>query len=203
MTEASVNAAHAAGLVVVAAAGNAGTSQPGYPAAYHNVMAVSAITINDQIAGFSNWGSHLDVGAPSPGILTPSNSGPSNYTFSFGGTSAASPHVAGLAGLVLSVDPALTNVEVRALINENADDLGDEGFDVLFGNGRINSQATLEAISSPCPADLDGDTFVGTSDLLILFSAWGTNPGGPADLNGDGIVNTSDILVMFANWGPC
>lgn len=203
MVEAAVNAAHAAGLVVVASAGNAGTSQPGYPAAYPNVMAVSAITINDQIAGFSNWGSHLDVGAPSPGILTPSNSGPSNYTPSFGGTSAASPHVAGLAGLVLSVDPSLTNVEVRALINDNADDLGDEGFDELFGNGRINSQATLEAISSPCPADLDGDSFVGKSDLLILFSAWGTNPGGPPDLNGDGIVNTSDILVMFANWGPC
>lgn len=203
MTEDAVNAAHAAGLVVVASAGNAGTSQPGYPAAYPNVMAVSAITINDQIAGFSNWGPHLDVGAPSPGILAPSNSGPSNYTSSFGGTSAASPHVAGLAGLVLSVDSSLTNVEVRALINDNADDLGAEGFDDFFGNGRINSQATLEAISATCSADFDGDASVGTSDLLLLLSLWGTNPGGPLDLDGDGIVGTGDLQVLLANWGPC
>lgn len=203
MLEAAVNDAHAAGLVVVASSGNSATNQPAYPAAYPNVMAVAAITINDQLAGFSNWGPHLDVGAPSPNILTASNAGPTQYTPSFGGTSAAAPHVAGLAGLVLSVDPTLTNDEVRALINENADDLGAKGFDDFFGNGRINSQATLEAISLPCPADLDGDASVGTSDLLVLFSLWGTNPHGPPDLDGDGIVGTSDILELFANWGMC
>ena len=55
--------------------------------------------------------------------------------------------------------------------------------------------------SQPCPADLDGNGSVGTSDLLALFAAWGTNPGGPPDL--DGAVSTSDILVLFSQWGPC
>ncbi|MCZ6664259.1 MAG: S8 family serine peptidase [Gammaproteobacteria bacterium] len=203
MTETAVNFAHDNGVVVVASAGNSGTSQPGYPAAYPNVMAVAAITSNDQLAGFSNWGPHLDVGAPSPGILTSSNQGVSLYTPNFGGTSAASPHVAGLAGLVLSVDPTLTPDEVRAFINENADDLGAKGFDNFFGHGRINSSATIAAVNSSCPADLDGDGSVGASDLLALLAAWGTDPGGPPDFDGDGNVDASDLLVLLVNWGPC
>lgn len=203
MTEGAVNFAYNNGVVVVAAAGNSGTSQPGYPAAYPNVMAVAAITIDDTLADFSNWGPHLDVGAPSPGILTPSNQGDSSYTPNFGGTSAASPHVAGLAGLVLSVDPTLTPDEVRTFINENADDLGDPGFDNFFGHGRINSSATIAALSPPCPADLDGDGSVGVSDLLALLGAWGSNPGGPPDFDGDGTVGVSDFLLLLENWGPC
>ena len=89
------------------------------------------------------------------------------------------------------------------MINENADDLGAEGFDDFFGNGRINSQATLEAISSTCSADLDDDASVGTSDLLILLSLWGEHINGPPDFDGDGTVGTSDLLVLLANWGPC
>ena len=203
MTEDAVNFAHHNGVVVVAAAGNSGGAAPHYPAAYPNVMAVAAITIDDQLAGFSNWGPHLDVGAPSPNILTPSHQGVSTYTSTFGGTSAASPHVAGLAGLVLSVDPTLTPDEVRAFINENADDLGAKGFDDFFGNGRINSSATIEALSPPCAADLDGDGSVGASDLVALLDAWGTDPGGPPDFDGDGTVGASDLLQLLANWGPC
>lgn len=55
--------------------------------------------------------------------------------------------------------------------------------------------------SAACPADLDGDTTVGTSDLLELFAQWGS--AGPADLDESGIVDTSDLLELFANWGPC
>ena len=54
-----------------------------------------------------------------------------------------------------------------------------------------------------CPADLDGDGTVNTSDLLALFAQWGENPNSPADLNSDGTVNTTDLLILFANWGPC
>lgn len=203
MVEDAVNFAYNNGVVVVAAAGNFGSSLPFYPAWYPNVMAVAAITISDTLAGFSNWGPQLDVGAPSPGILAPSHQGVSSYTPDFGGTSAASPHVAGLAGLVLSVDPTLTPDEVRAFIDENADDLGDPGFDEIFGHGRINSDATIAAVNRRCPADLDGDGSVGASDLLALLAAWGTNPGGPPDFDGDGTVGASDLLALLANWGPC
>ena len=54
-----------------------------------------------------------------------------------------------------------------------------------------------------CPADLDGDGIVITSDLLALFAQWGKNPNSPADLNSDGTVNTADLLILFANWGLC
>ncbi|MCH8824956.1 MAG: hypothetical protein IH984_15780 [Planctomycetes bacterium] len=55
----------------------------------------------------------------------------------------------------------------------------------------------------PCPADLNNDGTIGTSDLILLFAAWGTNPVGPPDLDGDGVVSTSDLLVLFNQWGPC
>jgi hypothetical protein len=54
-----------------------------------------------------------------------------------------------------------------------------------------------------CPPDLDGDGFVGISDLLALLAAWGTNPGGPPDLDGNGIVGIGDLLILLASWGPC
>ena len=54
----------------------------------------------------------------------------------------------------------------------------------------------------PCPWDLDGSGTVGTSDLLDLLSAWGTNPGGPPDFDGGG-VGTSDLLALLSNWGAC
>lgn len=55
----------------------------------------------------------------------------------------------------------------------------------------------------PCPADLDEDGIVGTSDLLELLSAWGSNPLGPPDFDGDNNVGTSDLLILLASWGPC
>ncbi|MHC4107008.1 MAG: EF-hand domain-containing protein, partial [Planctomycetota bacterium] len=54
-----------------------------------------------------------------------------------------------------------------------------------------------------CPADLDGDGIIGTSDLLMLLTAWGPNPGHPADFDGDGVVGTSDLLTLLTAWGPC
>lgn len=57
--------------------------------------------------------------------------------------------------------------------------------------------------AEPCAWDLDGDTFVATSDLLTLLAAWGSNPGGPPDFDGDGVVATNDLLALLANWGPC
>ena len=76
------------------------------------------------------------------------------------------------------------------------------GDEPVFGNIYI---ATLgcEECANDCPADLDGDGTVSTVDLLILFSAWGPNPGNPADLDGSGVVNTVDLLILFSNWGVC
>ena len=61
--------------------------------------------------------------------------------------------------------------------------------------------AFLIDFGAPCPWDLDDNGFVGTSDLLELFTQWGTD--GSADFDDNGYVGTSDLLILFANWGPC
>jgi hypothetical protein len=65
------------------------------------------------------------------------------------GTSMATPHVAGLAALLFSLNPRLTNVQVRDLIETNAVDLGATGWDPYFGNGRINARKALAAVAPP------------------------------------------------------
>ena len=61
----------------------------------------------------------------------------------------ATPHVAGLAGLLFSLNPQLTNAQVRELIEKNVDDLGATGWDPYFGHGRINARKALAAVAPP------------------------------------------------------
>jgi len=203
MSEEAINYAHANGVLVVSSAGNASSSVPGYPAGYANSMAVSAINQSDLRPGFSNFGPHIDLGAPSPNILSTGDNGPTAYDGFFRGTSASSPHVAGVAALVLSVDPTLTPNEVRALINENAFDLGARGFDVQFGHGRLDAGATLAALLPPCPADLDASGDVGVPDLAALITAWGACTACEADLDANGLVDVLDLAALIGAWGPC
>jgi len=66
-----------------------------------------------------------------------------------------------------------------------------------FWSGSAEAQAPF------CPGDLNGDTVVNVSDLLILLGDWGSCPGCAADLNGDNVVNVSDLLILLGAWGPC
>ncbi len=203
MSEDAVNYAHDNDVVVVCAAGNSGSSTPQYPASYPNAMSISAVDIDDQHPGFSSYGRLIDVAAPSPGIYSCGEAGDSDYDPGFRGTSAAAPHAAALAALIRVVNPALTNVEVRAAIIANATDIGDPGFDQFFGNGKINIGDTLAAVqSAACNADLDGDDTVGILDMLQLLAAWGPCHC-PEDINGDGVVGINDFLDLLAAWGPC
>ncbi len=82
---------------------------------------------------------------------------PGNYTSHFGGTSAACPQVAGLAALILSLNPNLqgnpTNPQVQDIIKQTADDMGSPGYDTDFGHGRVNAHsALLSIIPSEPPA---------------------------------------------------
>jgi len=136
------------GVVVIAAAANKSTSTPYYPAACNNVVAVSATTSSDTLASFSNYGSWIDISAPGASIKTTLRGG------SYGtgnGTSFASPIAAGLAALILSVNPALTNAEVVAIMTGNADDLGSPGFDISYGYGRINVYKSVVAARNTLP----------------------------------------------------
>ncbi|PTX64360.1 thermitase [Melghirimyces profundicolus] len=120
------------GAVVVAAAGNAGTSTKHYPAAYANAIAVGATDPNDNKASFSSYGTWVDVAAPGVDILStyPTNS----YAY-LSGTSMATPHVAGLAGLLDAQGRSKSNI--RAAIENTAD--WTPGTGTYWAHGRINA----------------------------------------------------------------
>lgn len=129
-------------VVVIAATGNDNTERPGYPAAYPEVLSVSATDYNLNRASFSNYGDYIDVMAPGESIAS---TYPDNQYAALSGTSMASPHVAALAGLIRSINPELKNTEVMEIIRNNVIDLGDSGRDKYFGYGQVDVYSALEA----------------------------------------------------------
>jgi hypothetical protein len=73
---------------------------------------------------------------------------------------------------------------------------------IIAGHSWPETGGWLVRIRPDCPADINGDREVNTSDLLALLAAWG-NISGPEDINGDGIVDVADLLELLATWGPC
>ncbi|MFD1176018.1 S8 family peptidase [Paenibacillus puldeungensis] len=132
-------------VVLIAATGNDNTERPGYPAAYPEVLSVSATDYNMQKASFSNYGDYIDVMAPGESIAS---TYPGNQYAALSGTSMASPHVAALAALIRSVNPELKNTEVMDIIRNNVIDLGDAGRDKYFGFGQIDVYTALQAAGS-------------------------------------------------------
>lgn len=130
-------------VVLIAAAGNDNVDQPMFPAGYDEVLAVSAVNRDAEKAVFSNYGEHIDVAAPGENI--PSTFPDNQYVF-MSGTSMAAPHVTGLAGLIRSIRPDLTNDEVLEVIRLSAKDLGEEGKDVYYGYGNISVVNALRIV---------------------------------------------------------
>ncbi|CAN5865295.1 S8 family peptidase [soil metagenome] len=135
--EHAVNYAWDHGVVVVAAAGNANTSKPNYPAAYKNVISVAATDQLNKKASFSNYGK-IDVAAPGVKILSTFPGG--GYEI-MPGTSMASPHVAALAGLLAAQDRSAP--EIRRRIQRTATDLGPDGKDKYYGWGLIDANKAV------------------------------------------------------------
>ncbi len=133
--------AHRRGAVLVAAAGNSGTEELYYPASFAETIAVGASTSNDQLAAFSTHGSQLDLAAPGEDIFTTIRG---NSYAPISGTSAAAPHVAALAALLLARTPEMSNETVRAVLQNSAIDLSQTGWDRFFGAGRIDALAALQ-----------------------------------------------------------
>lgn len=132
-------------VVLIAATGNDNTDKPGYPAAYPEVFAVSATDYRNQKAVFSNYGDYVDVVAPGENIA--STYMQAQYA-SLSGTSMASPHVAALAAMIRSVNPAMTNAEVIQLMRNSVNDLGPAGKDDEYGYGLIDVKKALESALS-------------------------------------------------------
>jgi Subtilase family/Bacterial Ig domain/Fervidolysin N-terminal prodomain len=140
------------GAVLVAAAGNSSTSTPNYPAAYSNVLAVSAISSTDQFLSSSDYGNWISVSAPGCGIYTTLNNG--GYGGSCG-TSVAAPVVSGIAALVMSANLGLSNAQVNSIIEQSADDLGTPGYDQYYGWGRVNAYKAVLAATGTTPPPPD------------------------------------------------
>jgi thermitase len=135
------------GCVVVAAAGNYNSNAMYYPAAYPNVIGVSATGFTGTKAAYSNYGSYVDVAAPGG-----DNDGDTDhmilscyiggYAYAVG-TSMAAPHVAGLAALILSQYPSLSGTELARAVLHATDDIGASGRDDLYGYGIIDAQEAV------------------------------------------------------------
>ncbi|ARI76449.1 S8 family peptidase [Halobacillus mangrovi] len=130
--ENAVNYAWSKGSVIIAAAGNDGVSTTFEPASYTNVIAVGAVDQYNRKASFSNYGTWVDVTAPGVSIASTT---PNNGYMYMSGTSMASPHVAGLAGLLAS--QGRSNSNIRAAIEQTADSISGTGY--YFEHGLINS----------------------------------------------------------------
>ncbi|MFL9824856.1 S8 family serine peptidase [Rhodoplanes sp. SY1] len=144
MTERLLEAASKKGIVLVAAAGNAGPkSPPLYPAADPNVIAVSATDNDDKPFVQANRGKHIAVAAPGVDVLVPSPEGAYQLTT---GTSVAAAHVSGVAALLIEARPSLTPADVRGILTRTAKPLG-PGKDVQVGAGLIDPIRSLAGVA--------------------------------------------------------
>lgn len=136
-------------LIVTTAGNMADQGNPiQYPAAYEEALAVGATDEHDRRAFFSGVQPYVDVSAPGWNIPSTFDPGGLRYV-AFSGTSEAAPHVAGLAGLLLSINPDLDAQTLRRIILETADDLGPPGHDWEYGAGRINAGRAVAAVRRP------------------------------------------------------
>jgi parallel beta-helix repeat protein len=150
----AVEYAYNKGALLIACAGNHATRSRAYPAAYDEVIAVTATNETDGIPWWTNYGEWIELSAPGVNINStmptyhiPLNDPPYNKSLYYddaSGTSAAAPFVSGVAALIWSRYPNMTRDEVRYQLRFTTNDLGDVGFDNYLGWGRINAKKAVE-----------------------------------------------------------
>jgi hypothetical protein len=175
-----INAATEAGAVVIAAAGNDANSAPHFPSSYDNVLSVAATSDNDLKAGFSSFGTTIDVSAPGIGVLSTVNNG--RYE-RISGTSMSTPVVAGITALVKTLHSDWSGFQAGEQVRVTADEIDNQNpsFARLLGRGRVNA---LRAVTETMPSMRITD---------VRFT----------DSGGDGIIEpgeTVDIDVTIKNY---
>ena len=149
--QSAINYAHSKGVVLFAAAGNSNCDCKTYPAADQNVIGVAGVDSSGNKAGDSNFGNWVAVAAPEGDMTAwPTINGSAGYA-PVGGTSMASPFAAGIAGLLLSADPNLTNTQVEQTLEQTAAPLN-----FSIAHGRVDALAALQSLgfSDPQPSSL-------------------------------------------------
>lgn len=132
----SVAEATARGILLIAAAGNDGPrAKPAYPAAYPDVIAVTAVDRSKRIYRRAARGDHIDIAAPGVNVWTAASVKGQRPR---SGTSFAAPFVTAAAALILADNPGFSREEVEIVLENEADDLGDRGRDRTFGWGLLD-----------------------------------------------------------------
>jgi subtilisin family serine protease len=139
----AVVAAHARGMVLIAASGNAGPkSPPLYPAAEPDVIAVTATDAKDALFPLATHGKYLAIAAPGVDVLVPAPAGSFAVT---SGTSVAAAEVSGVVALMLERAPQLSPDEVRKILMDTARHLGSAGRNADFGAGLVDAASAVAA----------------------------------------------------------
>lgn len=192
-----INYAVGEGCILIAAAGNDNVNTQFYPAAYNNVVSVAATTSTNSKASFSNYGSWIDVSAPGNNIYSTTVG---NTYGNKSGTSMASPMVAGLAGLMKSLNPTMPNTDlINCLLSTTANiDAQNPSYIGQLGSGRIDAAAAMACVSTslnnPPVADFSANFTAVSAGGSVVFTDLSTyNPtswnwtftgGTPATFNG-------------------
>lgn len=142
------------GIMLVAAAGNAGNSSLSYPASYSSVISVAAVDSAKNRASYSQYNSQVEIAGPGSSVLS---TWPTNTYNTISGTSMATPHVVGAAALVWSFFPQCTNQQIRGALNATAEDKGAAGRDNYYGNGIIKAKDAYDYLNTyGCSGDAGG-----------------------------------------------
>ena len=181
----AITAARAAGVIVVAAAGNAGSEVQFYPAAYEGVVAVGAVTSGSARASYSNFGDFVDVVAPGGddvdrdgdgypdrilSTMGDDSSGAIEFRYGWSsGTSMAAPHVTGVAALMKAVYPQLSPAQFDAALASGVtvDDLGASGRDKQYGFGLIDAYRAVQAAQALAGEPVGG--FISATPTALDF----------------------------------
>ncbi len=136
------------GGLYFSSAGNNG-SDPGYSNNPY-INTISATNSSDSRPSWSNYGQFVDFSAPGVSIRTTTMSG---GTGGVSGTSFSSPNAAAVAALVMATNPSLSPNEVEAVLQNTAVDLGDPGWDPIYGFGRLDAAAAVAMAANASPGD--------------------------------------------------
>ena len=138
-------------VLSIAAAGNTGTFTYRYPSSYSAVMSVAAVNSSENLASFSTRNDQVEIAAPGVAVYSTMNSAPPDSYGYKSGTSMATPHVSGVAALLMAARPHATARQVREALQLSAKDVGADGRDSGFGYGLLRASDALGKLDEIAP----------------------------------------------------